>query len=48
MFANRKYEELSYPKNKKMCDLILVTPWQSLQFMKMWAYIQQHIPISLL
>ena len=24
-FANRKYEELSYPKNKKMCDPILVT-----------------------
>ena len=24
-FANRKYEELSYPKNQKMCDLILVT-----------------------
>ena len=25
MFANRKYEELSYPKNQKMCDPILVT-----------------------
>ena len=25
MFANRKYEELSYPKNPKMCDAILVT-----------------------
>ena len=24
-FANRKYEELSYPKNQKMCDPILVT-----------------------
>ena len=24
-FANRKYEELSYPKNAKMCDTILVT-----------------------
>ena len=24
-FANRKYEELSYTKNQKMCDLILVT-----------------------
>ena len=24
-FANRKYEELSYPKNQKMCDFILVT-----------------------
>ena len=24
-FANRKYEELSYPKNRKMCDPILVT-----------------------
>ena len=24
-FTNRKYEELSYPKNQKMCDPILVT-----------------------
>ena len=24
-FANRKYGELSYPQNKKMCDPILVT-----------------------
>ena len=24
-FADRKYEELSYPKNPKMCDPILVT-----------------------
>ena len=24
-FANRKYEELSYPENPKMCDPILVT-----------------------
>ena len=24
-FANRKYGELSYPKNQKMCDPILVT-----------------------
>ena len=24
-FAIRKYEELSYPKNHKMCDLILMT-----------------------
>ena len=24
-FANRKYEELSYPKNQKMCDPIPVT-----------------------
>ena len=24
-FAIRKYEELSYPKNQKMCDLLLVT-----------------------
>ena len=24
-FANRKYEELSYPQNQKMCDPILVT-----------------------
>ena len=23
-FANRKYEELSYPKNQKICDPILV------------------------
>ena len=23
-FANRKYEELSYPKNPKMCDPIIV------------------------
>ena len=25
MFANRKYEELSYPQNQKMCDPILIT-----------------------
>ena len=25
MCANHKYEELSYPKNQKMCDPILVT-----------------------
>ena len=24
-FTNRKYEELSYPKNQKMCDPILIT-----------------------
>ena len=24
-FANRKYEQLSYPKNLKMCEPILVT-----------------------
>ena len=24
-FANRKYEELYYPKNQKMCDLILLS-----------------------
>ena len=24
-FANRKYEELSYPKNQKLCDPILAT-----------------------
>ena len=24
-FANRKYEELSYPRNQKLCDPILVT-----------------------
>ena len=24
-FANLKYEKLSYPKNEKMCDPILVT-----------------------
>ena len=28
LFANRKYEELSYPKNPKMCDPILVTLWK--------------------
>ena len=27
-FANRKYEELCYPKNKKMCDPILVTQFK--------------------
>ena len=27
-FANRKYEELSYPKDQKMCDPILVTLFQ--------------------
>ena len=27
-FVNRKYEELSYPKNPKMCDPILVTLWK--------------------
>ena len=25
-FANRKYEELSYPKTQKMCDPIIVHP----------------------
>ena len=25
-FANRKYGELSYPKNQKMCDPIIVSP----------------------
>ena len=25
MFANRKYKEMSYSKNQKMCDPILVT-----------------------
>ena len=25
-FDNRKYEELSYPKNPKMCDHIIVSP----------------------
>ena len=24
-FSNRKFEELSYPKNQKMCDPIVVT-----------------------
>ena len=24
-FANRKYEQICYPKNPKMCDSILVT-----------------------
>ena len=27
-FANREYEELSYPKNPKMCDPILVALWK--------------------
>ena len=27
-FANRKYEKLSYPKNQKICDPILVTLWK--------------------
>ena len=25
-FANRKYEELSYPKYQNMCDPIIVSP----------------------
>ena len=53
-FANRKYEELSYPKNQKMCNFILVTllkkqphVWKWIQS---WKYdpIQRHISISLL
>ena len=31
-FANSKYEELSYPKNQKMCDPFLVT------LLKMWPH----------
>ena len=31
-FANRQYEELSYPQNQKMCDPILVT------LLKMWRH----------
>ena len=31
-FANRKYEKLSYTKNQKMCDPILVI------VLKMWPY----------
>ena len=27
-FAKRKYEELSYPKNQKMCGPIQVTLWK--------------------
>ena len=34
-FANRKYEELSYPKNQKMCNLILVT------LLKIWPHYSQ-------
>ena len=34
-FAHRKYEELPYPKNQKMCDLILVT------LLKMWPHYSQ-------
>ena len=34
-FANRKYEQLSYPKNPKMCDPILVT------LLKMQPYYSQ-------
>ena len=28
-FANHKYEQLSYPKNPKMCDPILVTLFEN-------------------
>ena len=34
-FANRKYEQLSYPKNPKMCDTILLT------LLKMQPYYSQ-------
>ena len=52
-FVNRKYEELSYPKNQKMCDPILVTllkmrPHYSQSSREMRPAIQRHIPISLL
>ena len=53
-FANRKYEQLSYPQNPKICDPILVTllkmrPHYS-QSIQSWKcdLIQRHIPISLL
>ena len=34
-FANCKYEELSYPKNQKMCDPFLLT------LLKMWPHYSQ-------
>ena len=40
-FANRKYEELSYPKNKKCAITFWCLYWKC-------DPIQQHIPISLL
>ena len=43
--ANRKHEELSYPKNQKMCDLILATH-DSQSSRENATSIQRHIPIS--
>ena len=56
MFANRKYEKLSYhkhDKNQKICDPILVTllkmrPYDSQFSRENKTPIQRHIPISLL
>ena len=36
-FANLTYEELSYPKNQKMSDPIIVTP-----VVKMWLHPAAH------
>ena len=46
-FGNRKYEELSYPKNQTMCDPILVTVlkmWPQIvnAVMKMWPHPAAH------
>ena len=49
-FANRKYEELSYPKNQKMCGPILVTllKMRANSLIQSWKCdpIKRHIPIS--
>ena len=53
-FANRKYKQLSYTKNPKMCDPILVTllkmqPHHSQSSRdSIQRHIPRHIPISLL
>ena len=52
-FARRKHEEHSYPKNPKICDLILVTLLKMrAHYSQSWSWkcgrIQRHIPISLL
>ena len=53
-FANRKYKQLSYTKNPKMCDPILVTllkmqPHHSQSSRDpIQRHIPRHIPISLL
>ena len=36
-FANREYEELSYPKNPKMCDPILVALWFGFEVVRLWG-----------